>query len=142
MNALPPDSEEPLRAMQRRLQSLAADASRLAELHVRLLSADLRAIRNGTITALAMLVLALCLLIAVLPTALAGVGLLVAEHFELSAGAGLLWSVLGAVIVMACLLVAARWLLRKQRGGLDRSQAALQESLKSLRESLSLKRDS
>jgi cell division protein FtsW (lipid II flippase) len=116
-------------AVEQRMAAIAQDLADIAELHLRLLAADLRAIKRGSSIAAVLLVVALVLLGAAVPTAVIGVGILIAEQTELSMAGGLFLAAALSIAIAAATAAAARWQFRRQRDGLHRSREQLRTSV-------------
>jgi len=119
------------------LASIAQDMVMIAELQVQLLAVDLRTLRQGVLRGLVTWVIACGLLVAVLPTALIGTGLWLADVAQMSIAAGLLWVAFGAVLLVVGLFLAGWRQLKRQRVGLQRSKKELRASLAAMRQVLS-----
>ena len=119
------------------MAGIAHDVITIAELQVQLFAVDLRAWRKGVVRGLAIWAIAGGLLVAVLPTALIGTGLWLADVAHLSTAAGLLWVAFGAMLlVIGLFLVGWRQLVRR-RVGLQRSKKELHANLAAMRQVLS-----
>ena len=119
------------------MAGIAHDVITIAELQVQLFAVDLRALRDGLVRGLVILVIACALLLAVLPTALIGTGLWLADVAHVSTAAGLLWVAFGAVLLVIGLLLAGWRQLERQRVGLERSKKELRANLAAMRQVLS-----
>jgi uncharacterized membrane protein YqjE len=126
-----------VQALTHSLASIAQDMVMIAELQVRLLAVDLRALRQGALRGLMTWMIACGLLVAVLPTALVGTGLWLADVAHVSPAAGLLWVAFGAVLLIIGLFLAGWRQLKRQRVGLQRSRKELRASLAAMRQVLS-----
>jgi hypothetical protein len=131
-----PRRDSSAQALTHSLASIAQDMVMIAELQVRLLAEDLRALRQGALRGLVMWVIACGLLVAVLPTALIGTGLWLADVAHVSTAAGLLWVAFGAVLLVIGLFLAGWRQIRRQRVGLQRSKKELRASLDAMRQAL------
>ncbi len=117
--------------------SIAQDMVTIAELQMRLLVVDLRALRQGALRGLVTWLIACALLVAVLPTALIGTGLWLADAAHVSTAAGLLWVAFGAVLLVIGLFLAGWRQLKRQRVGLQRSRKEIRANLAAMRQMLS-----
>jgi putative superfamily III holin-X len=124
-----------------RAASITADLVTIAELQLRLFEADLRRLWRGAMWALIAWAVAGGLFIAVVPVALAGAGLLLADSLGQSPAAGLLWVALAACGLIAILVFAGWRQLRMQAGCLQRSRQELHENLKLLKNAASILRN-
>jgi hypothetical protein len=86
--------------------------------------------------AAAALVLAVALLLAALPTALAGAGLWLAYALDVSPASGLLLVGSLAILLTACCVAAGTWQLRRQLASFDRSRRELDENIALLKRML------
>ena len=132
-----PGRDSSAQALTHSLASIAQDMATIAELQVRLLAVDLRALRQGVLRGLVAWVIACGLLVAVLPTGLIGTGLWLADVAHVSTAAGLLWVAFGAVLLVIGLFFAGWRQLKRQRVGLQRSRKELHASLAAMRQVLS-----
>ena len=120
---------EPNQAVERRMAAIAQDLSEIVELHLRLLAADLQAIKRGSSIAALLLGISLVLFAAALPTIMVGLGILIADKTELSTAGGLFVAAALSLAVAAAAAVLARWQFRRQRSGLQRSREQLRSSV-------------
>jgi uncharacterized membrane protein YqjE len=132
-----PRCDSPAQALTHSVASIAQDMVMIAELQVRLLTVDLRALCQGAQRRLVMWVIACGLLVAVLPTALIGTGLWLAAVAQVSTAAGLLWVAFGTVLFVIVLFLAGWRQLKSQSVGLQRSTKELHASLAAIRQVLS-----
>jgi uncharacterized membrane protein YqjE len=132
-----PRRESPADALTHSLASIAHDMVTIADLQVRLLAIDLRTLRQGVLRGLVMWGVACGLLIAVLPTALIGTGLWLADVAHLSTAAGLLWVAFGAMPLVVGLFLVGWRQISRQRVGLQRSRKELRVTLAAMRQVLS-----
>ena len=116
---------------------IARDVATLVELQFQLLAADLRKVRGGTITAMAVWLVAAGLLVAALPTAVAGCGLFLAQMLAISVAVGLLGAALTAIAVGVILAWAGWRVLRNQLDGLARSREEMARNAQLLKRVLS-----
>lgn len=123
------DHGSPSQALAQSAAGITHDLLTIAELQTRLLVADLRRLAQAALWGLAAWVAAVALLFALVPTALAGAGLLLAAALDQSPGVGLLWVALGATIVLAILIVVGWWQFRRQLESLQRSRQELDKNL-------------
>ena len=130
-------SDSSPKALAHSLASIVQDVYKIAELQGRLLTVDLRALRQGVLSGLVTWVIACGLLVAVLPTALIGTGLWLADVAHLSMAAGLLWVTFGAVLLAIGLFLVGWRQFKRQRVGFQRSTKELRASLAALRQALS-----
>jgi uncharacterized membrane protein YqjE len=120
---------EPNQAVEQRMAAIAQDLSEIVELHLRLLAADLQAIKRGSSIAALLLGMSLVLFAAALPTTMIGLGILIAEQTELSLAGGLFLAAALSLAAAAAAAVLARWQFRRQRSGLQRSREQLRTSV-------------
>jgi hypothetical protein len=119
--------------LKEHLSGMARDLGRIAELQLRLAAADWRQSRGALLRAAACWLTAWLLSAAVLPVALAALGLWLADATALSAAGGLA-CVAGAVAAIASALVLVGWLqLRKQFIEWQRSKQELHDNIEALR---------
>lgn len=119
------------------MAGIAHDVITIVELQVRLFAADLRALRQGVVRGLVIWVIAGAVLLAVLPTALIGLGFWLAEMAELSTAAGLLGVAAGAFLLVVGLLIAGWRQFTRQRAAFERSTKELDNNLAAMRQVLS-----
>jgi len=124
-------------ALTQSLANIAHDMVTIAELQARLLAVDLQGLRQGAQHGVVTLAIACGVLVAVLPTALIGMGLWLADVAHVSTAAGLLWISLGAVLFVIGLSLAGWRQLKRQGVGLQRSRNELRASLAAMKEVLS-----
>jgi hypothetical protein len=124
-------------ALARNAAGVTHDLVTIAELQMQLLLAELGRLARGTLWGLAFLLLATALLIALLPTLLAGLGLWLASVTLQTPAAGLLWVALTAGLLMAVSIALGCWKLRAQLEGLQRSRKEFEANLALLKRILS-----
>ena len=132
-----PGRDSSAQTLTHSVASIAQDLVKIAELQVQLLAVDLRALRQGALRGLVTWMIACGLLVAVLPTALIGTGLWLADVAHVSTAAGLLWVAVGAMLLVFGLFLAGWRQLKRQRVGLQRSRKELRASLTAMRQVLS-----
>jgi hypothetical protein len=132
-----PRRDASAQALAHSLASIAQDLLMIAELQVQLLAVDMRALGQGALRGLVTCVVACGLLVAVLPTALIGIGLWLADVAHVSTAAGLLWVAFAAMLLVTGLFLAGWRQLKRQRVGLQRSRKELHASLAAMRQVLS-----
>lgn len=119
---------------------VARDVAALADLQARLLADDLRNIRKGLTTGLVLQLGAMSLIVAALPVAVAGVGLLLAEIDGVSLAGGLLLAALLAAVAAIALALGGWRLLKQQGRGLARSREELAQNVRLLKSVLARNR--
>jgi hypothetical protein len=124
-------------ALTQSLASVAKDLVMIAELQMRLLAVDLRAMRQEALPGLVTWVIACGLFVAVLPTALIGTGFWLADVAQVSTAVGLLSVAFGAVLLVIGFCLAAWRHLKRQQNGFQRSRKELRASLAAMRQVLS-----
>jgi hypothetical protein len=134
-------SDRPVHDLKEHLGGMARDVGRIAELQARLVAADLRQARGALLCTLGCWLTALALVIAILPVAIAGIGLWLADVTRLSVAGGLA-SAAGAVAVVAVGLAVVGWVqLRKQFALLQESKQELYENVEALRQAFAARLD-
>ncbi len=112
------------------------DVVAIAELQFRLLAAELRRLWRGAMWALAAWLAAAALCVVVVPVALAGVGLGVAEVLGQGPAAGLLWVSLVTILLALALAIAGWRQIRSQAGSFDRSRNELRENFRLVKQAV------
>lgn len=123
----------PARALARGAAGIAHDLVGIAELQAELLGADVREVARAAARGIGFWLVAAALFAAMLPVAIAGLGLWLANEFEWSPAVGLLVAALGATVLAAAAGIAGRAQFRSQAATLERSQRELRENIKLLK---------
>jgi hypothetical protein len=126
--------DSPAYALAQDVGGIARDLATIAELQMRLFTADLKAVRKALLQGTIAFLAALIVLLTTLPIALAGLGLWLAEANGWTPAAGLLVVALVAVIVVAALVAFGAWQLRSQRRAFENSRRELSENLIAVRQ--------
>ncbi len=130
-------SDRPARDLKEHLSGMFRDASRLADLQVRLLVAELRQSRAALLCAVGCWLTACLMLLAMLPIAFAGLGLWLADVTQLTVAGGLA-TVAAAVSVLAGSLgVVGWWQFCKQVAAWERTRRELRDNIQALRHAFS-----
>ena len=127
-------AQRPGRDLRTHLSGLIRDVGRIADLQARLVAAELRQSRSALLCSAGCWATAGLLLVAMLPIALAALGLWLADSTELTAAGGLACVAAAATAMAIALAYVAVVQFRKQREAWERSRIELLESVRALQQ--------